>query len=159
MDKFGLNKEDFDSYEEYRKEYRRLYNKTDKCKASKKKYEQTEEGKLAKKKYQQSEKGKLALKKYKQSEKGRLVNKKYEQSKKGRLVSRLKEAKRRAVKLLRTPTWSEQELIRKFYMNVPKGYHVDHIIPLQGETVSGLHVRDNLQYLTASENCSKKNKF
>ena len=159
MDKFGLNKEDFDSYEEYRKEYRRLYNKTDKCKASKKKYEQTEEGKLAKKKYKQSDEGRLANKKYEQSKKGKLAMKKYRQSNKGKLVNRLKVAKRRASELLRTPTWSEQELIRKFYMNVPKGYHVDHIIPLQGETVSGLHVRDNLQYLTASENCSKKNKF
>jgi len=159
MDKFGLNKEDFDSYEEYRKEYLRLYNKTDKCKASKKKYEQTEEGKLAKKKYKQSDEGRLANKKYEQSKKGKLAMKKYRQSNKGKLVNRLKVAKRRASELLRTPTWSEQELIRKFYMNVPKGYHVDHIIPLQGETVSGLHVRDNLQYLTASENCSKKNKF
>ena len=159
MDKFGLNKEDFESYKEYRKAYRRLYNKTDKCKASKKKYEQTEEGKLAKKKYKQSDEGRLANKKYEQSKKGKLAMKKYRQSNKGKLVNRLKVAKRRASELLRTPTWSEQELIRKFYMNVPKGYHVDHIIPLQGETVSGLHVRDNLQYLTASENCSKKNKF
>ena len=146
MDKFGLNKEDFESYKEYRKAYHRLYNKT----AAYKKQQQ---------KYQQSDEGKLALKKYKQSNKGRLTQKKYKQSKKGKLTYRVHSAKRRASELLRTPTWSEEELIRKFYMNVPKGYHVDHIIPLQGETVSGLHVRDNLQYLTASENCSKKNKF
>ena len=60
------------------------------------------------------------------------------------------DAKRRAAKLLRTPIWitsAELLLIEEFYNNCPIGYHVDHIYPLQGKEISGLHVLSNLQYL------------
>lgn len=67
-------------------------------------------------------------------------------------------AKRYASKLKATPTWG-QEGIKDFYRNCPKGYHVDHIIPLRGEKICGLHVLNNLQYLPAKENMSKGNKY
>lgn len=58
-----------------------------------------------------------------------------------------------------TPSWTNKKAIREFYINCPEGYHVDHILPLKGKLVSGLHIVENLQYLPAKENLSKGNKY
>jgi hypothetical protein len=78
-------------------------------------------------------------------------------------------AKRRANKLLATPTWLTKEQLRQileFYTEAKRleqetgiKYHVDHIVPLQGLSVCGLHVPWNLQILTAKENVRKSNKW
>lgn len=69
----------------------------------------------------------------------------------------------RAARLKRVPRWLgevEIERIRELYKEARrKGLHVDHIIPLQGTNVSGLHVYSNLQLLTKSENSSKRNSY
>lgn len=57
-----------------------------------------------------------------------------------------------------TPSWADLDAIREFYFNCPEGYHVDHIIPLNGKNVSGLHTMENLQYLPALDNLKKSNK-
>ena len=68
-------------------------------------------------------------------------------------------AKRRALLLERTVKWANLKEIEQFYINCPTGYHVDHYYPLQGEIVCGLHVIENLQYLSAKDNMSKGNKM
>lgn len=79
-----------------------------------------------------------------------------------------KTAKYMISKLKATPKWLTKEhlqQIEKFYieaydLTIKTGilYEVDHIIPLQGKNVSGLHVPWNLQILTKTENIKKKNK-
>jgi endogenous inhibitor of DNA gyrase (YacG/DUF329 family) len=92
-------------------------------------------------------------------EKQRLYRKKYYSTKEGKAKMNAKTNKRRAAKFNAIPKWCNLERIKEIYKNCPKGYHVDHIIPLNNPIVCGLHVENNLQYLTAKQNISKGNKF
>ena len=79
------------------------------------------------------------------------------------------ERKRQASKLSRTPSWLTG--FDKLHMEClyqvaamrtrESGYawHVDHVIPLQGKTVSGLHVPSNLRVIPATDNLRKNNLY
>lgn len=57
------------------------------------------------------------------------------------------------------PKWADIQAIALIYANTPIGCHVDHIIPLNGKNVCGLHVEYNLTYLPEKLNLAKGNKM
>lgn len=65
-----------------------------------------------------------------------------------------------------TPSWADTERIMSVYyaaeilttcLETP--FEVDHVVPLKGKTVSGLHVHWNLRIITKTQNCQKSNKL
>ena len=75
-------------------------------------------------------------------------------------------AKRRAQELRAMPAWADVIKIREIYKKASELskltgvlHHVDHIIPLCGKLVCGLHVHENLEAIPAVENMKKSNQF
>jgi len=91
----------------------------------------------------------------------------YRQANKGK-INFLCTMRKKVVKQ-RTPMWLspfDRLKIKCYYSvaamlarNNKEPWHVDHIVPLQGKLVSGLHVPNNLQFLRGVDNIRKKNKF
>jgi hypothetical protein len=89
--------------------------------------------------------------------------------KNNRPVVYAKNARRRAAETQSVPPWLnfiQKAQIKEFYeiaaaraMQTGVKHHVDHIVPLRGDGVNGLHVPWNLQVLTEFENCSKHNRI
>lgn len=73
---------------------------------------------------------------------------------------------RQALKVNATPAWANLEFIKREYelaswcsSVMGQQYHVDHIIPLKGKTVCGLHVHENLRVIPAEINLKKGNRY
>lgn len=124
------------------------------------------------KKYRESHKEEVKAQKknwkVKNTEKHNSYIKKSKSKDKGK-YSALK-AKRKAIKKQACPAWltkAQYEEIADIYRQAKeleaiffnRKFHVDHIIPLQGKDVCGLHVPWNLQILTAEENMAKGNRL
>ena len=95
----------------------------------------------------------------------------YRYQRKYRIGNRAKvNARNRLAKLRRRKyavvAWADQDKIKEFYekaarmtLETGKKYEVDHIIPIKGKLVCGLHVESNLQVISRSENARKRNSF
>jgi hypothetical protein len=74
-------------------------------------------------------------------------------------------AMRRKAARQATPPWADKDAIRAIYIEAGRrrvmgeDVHVDHVYPLQGETVCGLHIAENLRIIPAAQNRSKWNKM
>ena len=74
--------------------------------------------------------------------------------------------RRQAAKLNATPPWADRKAMQAIYAQAKQleaetgvPHDVDHIVPLRGETVCGLHVPANLQVLPRRVNRQKSNKL
>lgn len=75
-------------------------------------------------------------------------------------------AKRRVKVKEVTPKWSDEAKVREIYLTCQNlnrmfpmlEFHVDHVVPLVNDVVSGLHSHTNLQILAGEENLSKGNR-
>ncbi len=106
---------------------------------------------------------------YRQTHCLRLTAQKAEWTKNNRACQTAITARYRAAQDQRTPGWLSATHLREikgFYtraaeLTILKGirYSVDHVVPLRGQLVSGLHVPWNLCVIPLSENTKKGNRF
>lgn len=106
---------------------------------------------------------------YRDNNKARLKNyfKQYKTLNNGRVNNTNK--KRELAKKHRTPLWLNETalwMIEETYILAALRskltgvcWHVDHVVPLQGKKVSGLHVPNNLQVILGVENLHKNNSW
>jgi hypothetical protein len=138
----------------------------------KKLYEQNKELHSKRKKdwyWKNKEKSNQRSKEYRKENLDRLRQKDRDYTKSNLDKVNAKSAKRRASKHNATPNWltaDQLKDIQSYYSQAKnlevltgENYHVDHIIPLKGKDVCGLHVPWNLQVIKAKDNLSKSNKL
>lgn len=97
------------------------------------------------------------------------VKRRYKQTPHGKAKTCANDAKRHTAKMHRTPAWLTVDdfwMLEQAYELAALrtklfgfSWHVDHILPLQGKKVSGLHVPNNLQVIPWVDNVKKANRF
>lgn len=121
----------------------------------------------AKARYAKSERGKATAREkakrwYHKGGQGAALSRKHYAENRDECIQKVVE---RSAKIARaTPRWADLDLIAKIYRDarqfsraVEDSFHVDHIVPLRGDTVNGLHVPWNLRIVHAEVNRAKSN--
>ena len=139
------------------------------CRICVKQYRKNNKNKLSQYDKEYYQKNKDRIIKYREVNKDKIAEYKKEYQQANPVKCAIKTAKRRAAKLNATPQWLTKEnfkQIEEFYIAAQNlklitgiEHHVDHIVPLQGSNVCGLHVPWNLQVIPAEENIRKSNKW
>lgn len=167
-----------DQVKEYRianKEKKREYDKAYLIKNKEKKYEYHKEWRIKNKDkiqdYKIKNKEHVAKTKraWRQTNAEKVQNDYKEWRKNNPDKTRTYDAMRRAARMQRTPCWLTEDdkvLIERKYTlaqkkteNTGEKWVVDHILPLRGELVSGLHVPANLRVIKHTTNARKSNKY
>lgn len=69
-------------------------------------------------------------------------------------------SKKRAKELRRVVEWADADVIKEIYTTARAiNRVVDHVVPLRGKNVCGLHTHNNLAIVSHEHNASKSNKF
>jgi hypothetical protein len=137
---------------------KRRAEKPDECKAAVERWYQDPANRARRREY---------FKQYSKGERFKAAQLSYRVRKPG--VQQARMAARRAAKLQRTPHWlsaNDRNAMSALYQlsaiysdALGIEFEVDHAIPLQGATVSGLHVPGNLRVITRDENRAKSNRI
>lgn len=154
---------------EYDREYRKA--NAERIRARKLEDNKSDKGRARQQRYEERHKERLA-------EKARIYSRAYyaahkEEYRQYRIDNREKinfwSLKRHAAKLQRTPKWLTEEDLRRIEeihaeavrITEVSGirHEVDHILPMQGRLVSGLHVPGNLRVIPKKDNAAKSNRY
>lgn len=168
-----LNRKDF-TRKQWEAEYCKRYRKTGNRKVSSERYKKSSGGKAKRKAYEQSARHKdlckIRKRRYRATEKYRLTTlKRYirtRDTEKYRAYNCQRAKKRQCQKLKATVAWSNEQKIASIYLQSQRKtletglqHSVDHIVPLQGTNVCGLHVEGNLRVILSKTNKRKANAF
>ena len=130
-------------------------------KAKKKAKEQTPEHKAKEKARREKPENKAKDRARHQTPEVKARHKAWCKTPEGKAKCREYSAKKKAKRLKRDVLLDKagRKAMAEIYANCPDDWHVDHIAPLLGKTISGLHLPKNLQYLPAWVNHMKGNRW
>ena len=93
------------------------------------------------------------------------IRKKHASTEKARTGMRVRQHERRAMERKAKPSWYDSGEVRQFFevarvlSRSGVKFSVDHVVPLKGRSVCGLHVQDNLRVIPLWQNIAKNNRL